>query len=290
MPDIIDVSFDCGAQAGFLSGAGVKTVIRYYSRDTGIPAKRLTRGEAWLFASAGIRLGIVHEARHGDQIGSFSRETGVLDGTYAREYGGRIIGQPEGTAIYFGVDVDATAAQIQQQIVPFFEGVADVFSAQTDLPRYRVGVYGSGLTCRTILDVKLAEFAWLAQSTGWSEYSAFLASGRWAMHQLMPSYVGEVDCDPVEANPNGAAIGDFFLSSLSVSNLAADNAYKVIARGGLNLRAGAGTEFAVIKLIPFETQVRAVRTVGDWTMVDLEGDGAADGFVNSHFIAPLSHS
>ena len=55
MPDIIDVSASCDPHAGFFAGAGVKTVIRYYSRDTGRPSKRLSRQEAQSFAAAGLR-------------------------------------------------------------------------------------------------------------------------------------------------------------------------------------------------------------------------------------------
>ena len=67
MSEVIDVSFACGSYAGYLAGAGVRTVIRYYSRDTGHPEKRLTRPEASAFAAAGLRLAVVHEAKFGDR-------------------------------------------------------------------------------------------------------------------------------------------------------------------------------------------------------------------------------
>jgi hypothetical protein len=35
---------------------------------------------------------------------------------------------------------------------------------------FRVGVYGSGQTCRTLKTAGYCEFTWLAQSTGWSGY------------------------------------------------------------------------------------------------------------------------
>ena len=56
MPEIIDVSYSCGSQAGYLAGAGVKTIIRYYSRDTGIPKKRLSAQEASLLRLRGCAL------------------------------------------------------------------------------------------------------------------------------------------------------------------------------------------------------------------------------------------
>ncbi len=51
MTDVIDVSQTCGNSAAVLVGANVKTIIRYYSRDTIHPDKRLTIKEAGQFAA-----------------------------------------------------------------------------------------------------------------------------------------------------------------------------------------------------------------------------------------------
>jgi len=53
----------------------------------------------------------------------------------------------------------------------------------------------------------------------------------------------------------------------------------VKARAGLRLRAGPGTEFDVQKVLPFGTEVSVVSRHGDFAAVDLNGDGAIDGFV-----------
>jgi hypothetical protein len=45
MTSIIDVSSQCASKAAALRAAGVSTVIRYYSRDTIRPSKRLSREE-----------------------------------------------------------------------------------------------------------------------------------------------------------------------------------------------------------------------------------------------------
>jgi hypothetical protein len=166
MPDIIDVSYACGGQAGYFAGSGIKTVIRYYSRDTGVPEKRLTRQESKAFAAAGMRLAIVHEAKHGDQIGSFSPSLGEADAAYARQYAANVINQPEGSAIYFGVDLDATVDQITNCIVPYFQSVAAAMTAANGLSTYKVGIYGSGASCEAVLSAGLAQFFWLAQSRG----------------------------------------------------------------------------------------------------------------------------
>jgi hypothetical protein len=282
MPDIIDVSFTCGGSAGFLAGAGVQTIIRYYSRDTGILEKRLTRKEALQFAAAGVRLAIVHEAKHGDKIGSFSQALGELDGAYAREYGTNTIGQPANSTIYFGVDFDASASEAQNSIIPYFKGVATAFAAANTNSMYRVGVYGSGRTCAALLQAQLAEFAWLAQSKGWADYKVFRDSKKWSLLQAMPAKVGEIECDPDTRN---GEFGDFFLSAPPDPMPAAGTEMTVTARPGLRLRAGPGTDFDVIQIVPFGTKVFKLKTVGDWTMVDLGGDGASDGFVSTHFLS-----
>jgi len=280
MPDIIDVSYSSGDQAGYLAGAGVKTIIRYYSRDTSIPSKRLSAQEARSFTAAGLSLAIVHEARYGDQIASFTQPLGLADAAYARNYGAKVINQPEGSAIYFGVDLDATTGQIKNSIIPYFQGVAAAMAASNGLPVYQVGIYGSGASCDAVLSAGLARFAWLAQSTAWQGYKSFLQSNKWSLLQAMPSTVGEVECDPDKAN---GEFGEFFLSDIVAQASASTGT--VSARSGLRLRAGPGTDYDVLQLIPYGTQVYPVKRSGDWTLVSLAGDGATDGFMNSHFLS-----
>jgi hypothetical protein len=234
-----------------------------------------------LFAAAGLRIGIVHEAKHGDQIVSFTQTLGNADAAYARQYGAKTINQPEASAIYFGVDLDATAAQIKNSIIPYFQGVATAMAVANGLPTYQVGVYGSGASCDAILTAGLAQFSWLAQSTGWLGYKTFLQSNKWSLLQAMPTSVGEVNCDPDRANGD---FGDFFLADVGVPLPGA--ALSVTARAGLRLRSGPGTDFDILQVVPFGTQVHPLKTSGDWTLVSLAGDNAADGFVNSHFLTP----
>ena len=115
MPSIVDVSSACGSKAAALFATGVRTIIRYYSRDTVRPSKRLSREEAEQLAAVGLRLCIVHEGRFGDQASNFDRASGVADALYSRTYGAETIRQPRGSAIYFGVDFDATRPRARWQ-------------------------------------------------------------------------------------------------------------------------------------------------------------------------------
>jgi Domain of unknown function (DUF1906) len=212
MPSIIDTNRDTSRQLIQLRAAGVETIIRYYARA--MSGKVIRRAEALAIGGAGIRLAIVYEGA-GDRLSAFSEEIGFRDAAFSRSYGDREIKQPAGSAVYFAVDFDATAAEIRNAIIPYFRGVARAFADGNGLPVYRVGVYGSGAVCAAVLDAGLAELAWVSCSTGWSGSRAFLQSGRWTLRQHLPSTVAGLDADPDERNPQHPDIGDFLPGALA---------------------------------------------------------------------------
>jgi uncharacterized protein YgiM (DUF1202 family) len=60
--------------------------------------------------------------------------------------------------------------------------------------------------------------------------------------------------------------------------------YRVLARSGLRLRGGPGTQFDVLGSLR-SGQVVFVTSVSDgWARVDLEGDGQVDGFAAASFL------
>lgn len=60
---------------------------------------------------------------------------------------------------------------------------------------------------------------------------------------------------------------------------------RVIARDGLRLRAGPGTSFDIKTTLVNGQQVSVLNTSGEWSQVDIEGDGLADGYCHSGFLA-----
>lgn len=64
--------------------------------------------------------------------------------------------------------------------------------------------------------------------------------------------------------------------------------YRVIARRGLRLREGPGTAYDVVDSLRSGQTVTVVSTSGEWCQVDVEGDGLADGYCHSGFLAPLA--
>jgi predicted chitinase len=61
----------------------------------------------------------------------------------------------------------------------------------------------------------------------------------------------------------------------------------VTARSGVNLRAGAGTQFMALRTLPAGQDLHVLERQGAWALVDLEGDGLADGFVAIDFLRPV---
>jgi hypothetical protein len=93
----------------------------------------------------------------------------------------------------------------------------------------------------------------------------------------------------------GERIFDFVQLSRSISAAAAAaplaaGRYAVIARGGLKLRGGPGTNFNAAQTLAAGTELNVVETSNvdpAWAHVDLEGDGLLDGFVFASFLAPV---
>lgn len=60
----------------------------------------------------------------------------------------------------------------------------------------------------------------------------------------------------------------------------------VIARDGLRLRSAPSTDAEVRRVLANGSRLMLLSRHGDWGLVDLQGDGAADGFVHRAFLRP----
>src|SRR5260221_6865427 len=169
---------DCRAFASCIAATGMKFVVRYYSTSV---RKTMTLAEAVALSEAGLQVAAVYEdSSNASQF--FSAELG-------KEHAARAlllaagIGQPAGSAIYFAVDFDATAAEVRRPITDYFQEVSAALAVAPT--RYAVSVYGSGLTCRMIRDAGLAALTWLAGSTGVQESGKFRPEAD--LVQVLPS-------------------------------------------------------------------------------------------------------
>lgn len=282
MEHVIDASTNVSKAISCLKQSGIQAVIRYYNRN--MTPKVIRAPEFNAILASGLSLCIVHQ-RGGRDPAEYGSKNGTLDAQHCRNYG-KTLGQPEGSAVYFAVDFDISSADLSRMVVPYFQAVRAEMVNGSALPSYRVGVYGSGLTCRTILDKKLADFSWLSQSRGFRETPAFRASNRWNLLQLMPDTLCGVGVDPDIVNPAKPDFGQFGAAGVPQvgGGGSALTRFRATARSGLRVRAGAGVSFDQVGSLPFGTQVFEVRREGEWSFVDLQGDGKVDGAVNNGFL------
>ncbi len=167
----ISTNANTTGKAACLASNGVDFVFRYYSKPGS--SKALTPAEAADLSKARIAIGAVFQFIN-NSAGYFTTEHAVRDAQWAYA-NARAVGQPEGTAIYVGVDFDATLTELQQRILPYFiqfnTRMAELGGGANP---YRLGVYGSGRSCRWLrANCPFVRFTWLALSTGWAEYGSY---------------------------------------------------------------------------------------------------------------------
>lgn len=296
MHEIIDSPFNLGDQAMRLFQQGVRTVVRYYNHENSskFPSKCLTKEEFVKLTAAGLSVAVVFQQRGGAGgfLDDFQSEKGKRDANRALSLAVSI-GQPEGSAIYFGVDHDFFRPNELVEIAGYFAEVNKAFGG-----RFRVGVYGSGAVCSHLKASGHASLFWLPASMGWSGSRAFLSSSDWTLFQKfqnLQSDFGHFGYDGNLFNPGFADFGQF----TTVEYLAPQDALvhdpadtiavmKVVARSGLRLRGGPSESFATLQTLPLGTIVHGVRQEGEWMQVDLNGDGVVDGFMARAFLKPIA--
>jgi hypothetical protein len=290
---IIDTPFNTQSSLACLSSKSVSTVIRYYnfSNSRTFPEKAMQLAEAQALGAHGMQIAVVFQQRQ-NQVADFSELKGVAAGRRAYRYAHDSIGQPSRSAIYFSVDFDATTGEIKNNIVPYFEGVKRAFVEESGgAPDYLVGAYGSGSVCTTLTENGLIEFIWLAMSRGFRGTKEALSAGQFHLAQRAPAeIVCGLDVDFNDPNPARPNFGAFTIEDDTEPDrpgTGLGERFKVIARSGLRLREGPGTQFEVIGgLRP--GQIIFVVSINDgWASVDVEGDGHIDGFASAGFLARL---
>lgn len=142
-------------------------------------------------------MGVVWESGYPTNADYFNKDQGASDGRVAYAYARDTIGQPAGSAIYFAVDYDASKDDIAGPITDYFDGIVESFRAEgLGNPGYKVGVYGSGATCRAMIAAGVVDFTWLAQSTGWAGHESFVD---WNLKQGAGTNLCGIDVDTDEA-------------------------------------------------------------------------------------------
>lgn len=211
---IIDAAWDTRPFLPQLKAAGVEVIGRYLARcpqpERGIPQKRLIdqgsareRGsEVNAILDHGMAILSIYQFNNDSKNKFLGRdrngrplpdgecrptdrartpaEEAALDAHAAVAQAG-VLGQPEGSAIYFGVDIAFTAADpvTREAMVTYFRTVRPILRRSG----FSLGAYGNGDALEVLQREKLIDFAWLSNSRSYPGTSRFHSSGRWHLFQ-----------------------------------------------------------------------------------------------------------
>lgn len=297
MQRIIDTAGYVGANVDALVEGGVECVIRYYNHQNSrnLPSKRLSKAEAQELHQAGLSMMTVFQQRGGyptdgsgvGKIEDFAKGRGDADARRAVELAGKV-GQPEGSAIYFGVDWPFFRGSEIDAIKGYFEEVGKVLGKH-----FTPAAYGSGSVLRPLLDEGLITYSWLAGARGWSGRDALLRSHEWTLFQWpeVRMWPGRgFSFDENVQNPAYPAFGQFNLNGPAGDDrtVPARTLAVVTGRYGVNLRSGPGSQFELKRNLRQGSVIVITGQEGEHYLCDAEADGQIDGYVHSAYVEVLS--
>jgi hypothetical protein len=157
----IDVASDTAGIAHKLADLGIQAVAFYLRADRA--SLDMVRG----LATVGIKRISIWERGYPTCSAYFTLDQAEKDASAAIAFAAAV-GQPKGTEIFFAVDYDASAFDVERTISPYFQRVQAIVKGAG----YLSSSYASGLVCRTLLARGFAHSAWLAQSPGWQGYAS----------------------------------------------------------------------------------------------------------------------
>lgn len=174
----LDMPTDASDVLSELKGVRLDFVARYY-RDPTSRWPPLTAREAQRLSSLGLNIVTVWEW-HSHDPAYFTYGSGYSDAIQAHRQA-KAVGQPPGSAIYFGVDFNARGADLYR-VDSYFRGVAaGLAAAGRGRPEYQVGVYGSGAVCGMVKAAGLARYTWLSNSRAWAGSTGYTG---WNIRQV----------------------------------------------------------------------------------------------------------
>lgn len=301
---IIDTPNNAAKVAANLSAQNVKVVVRFFARkpQPGLREKVMASDgnmidgvrEPTILIRHGLSIVSLYQYRNNlpekfskglEDTGSAKAEV-AADSKAALEQA-KLIGQPEGSAIYFGVDFNVSRASVEP-VLEYFRAVNRTVGSH-----YAIGIYGNGFVNRTLRQEKLAAYNWISASRSHEETVAFYNSGQWHLfqNQVDRRWFGPpgkcsmgLDVDTNIQNPTVSSIGAWGAGEVNKSRNQkifdqrrfAIRATPVVQDGGKD-RQGCKPD----KSVPRNASVRILAQSGAWCSVDVDEDGNADGQVKT---------
>lgn len=325
---IVDTPNNAAKLASDLSAQNVKVVVRFFARklQPGLREKIMASDgnivdgvrEPTVLIRSGLSIVSLYQYRNNlpekflaglEDTGSAKAEV-AADAQAALEQA-KLVGQPEGSAIYFGVDFNLTKCKCDAggrlvrkqkgETTPnhdIVDAVVEYFRAinRTVGSRYAVGVYGNGLVNRILREEKLVSYNWISASRSHEETVNFYNSGLWHLfqNQVDRRWFGPpgkcsigLDIDTNIQNPKVSGIGAW-----GAGEIAADRNRKIFdqrrfaVRSTPVIREGGGAaddrqNCRSNSHVPRNANVRVLSQSATWSIVDINEDGNADGRVRT---------
>lgn len=193
-PDRPCAAADCvtavtDARASELKATGIQFIGRYLDeRPSTKPLnKRIQPGELEVIFRNGLKVFPISQYS-GSEVSYFTPDQGVTDAKGAHD-AAAMYGFANGTVIYFAIDYDATEAEIDSNVIPYFEGVVKGLAERGSC--YVHGVYGSRNVCTQVSRRTDARWSFVAgMSTGYSGNLGFPLPDNWAFNQITTATIG----------------------------------------------------------------------------------------------------
>ena len=299
---IIDTPNNAARAAANLSAQNVKVVVRFFARkpQPGLREKVMASDgnmidgvrEPTILIRNGLSIVSLYQYRNNlpEKFSKGLEDTGSAKAEVAADIKAaldqaKLVGQPEGSAIYFGVDFNVTRATVGP-VLEYFRAIG-----QTVGNHYAIGVYGNGFVNRILREEKLVAYNWISASRSHEETVAFYNSGQWHLfqNQVDRRWFGPpgkcaigLDVDTNVQNPKVAGIGAWGAGEVDKSRNQkifeqrrfAIRATPVESGGG---RQGCKSDSRVAR----NNNVRVLVQSGVWCGVDVDEDGIADGQVRT---------
>lgn len=270
-----------------LADNGVQTIFRYYAQENNIPGKNITPNERAMIHDHGLSLAIVYQHQAWRE-NRFTRASGMEDARFCLERAVDIQ-QPQGSAIFFGVDSDT---HTDASVIEYLTAVRSV------LGRYfEIGCYGSGAHCAAAINAGVATMSWVAEAPAWGGTRAFINSGRWTLYQNKTQIersphmsAGGVPIDTNVLHPRFDSIGAFDRDGYRITYDRARvqmnyDRRMFVAATELNIRERPGGR--VLSQMCVARTVHVLGIDNGWALVDTNEDGRPDGYCSAEYLRPL---
>ena len=330
---IIDTPNNAAKFVSKLTAQNVKVVIRYFARKTqpGLREKMMASDgnivdgvrEPTILIRNGISIVSLYQYRNNlpakfldglEDTGSAKAEV-AADAKAALEQA-KLIGQPEGSAIYFGVDFNLSKAKYdaagkvvrnsksdpasnRDNVVAVLEYFR--YINQTVGSSYAIGVYGNGMVNRLLRSEKLVTYNWISASRAHDETAEYYNGGQWHLFQnqvdrrwfaLPGKCAGGLDVDTNLQNPKVSSIGAWGAGDVDQGRNQAifdQRRFAVRETPVFRENSGGGGLIGLIdrqncksnNRIARNSNVRILLQSGGWSSTDIDEDGNHDGHVKN---------